>query len=635
MALSSKFWQTGLALLAASWGLSAAPITPEQVLSQTYVFDPQIAPDGTSVLFSMLSTPDEKGIRTTELWQVATRKGAKARQVLKGEATEPQWTNDGHAFGYLAAGNNQKPQLFMRRLDGSSQQLTHLTGGVYQYAWSPDGRQVAVLGQEPANNDKPYIEVDKHFAPIHLYLLNLKSGKLHRQSLGGMSISGVRWGPKSQRLVVRLAETSSINNYFYHSSLHVLDLASGKLGKAFEHSAINDFSWAPDGHAIAYCRLNTGGIAETCHQYWPATGKSARLLPHYHGAIPSLAWMPDSRHMMMMGFFGAHHEILWVDTKTNTVDKKRRISAFEATLTLSRDGKKMAFSGDRTDHPNEVWLMQNNTLTQLTNTNPQVDAWPKAQVKEVHWQSSIDDTPIYGVLLTPPGYKGDKPLKTVVELHGGPEWRWSYGWQSSWHEWGVMLASRGYAVLLPNPRGSVSQGVAFSRAVINDWGGGDYQDILDGVDMLEKDGIADPKHLGIGGWSYGGYMSAWAVGHTDRFKAAVVGAPPVDLVSFVNTTDTPDFTLGYFGTAADNLKLLQQRSPISYLKNVHTPVLVMQGQQDTRVPVTQGLAFYRGLKLQGKTAEMVEYKGAPHWISNGLHQRDIMHRMLDWFGKYL
>jgi dipeptidyl aminopeptidase/acylaminoacyl peptidase len=224
----------------------------------------------------------------------------------------------------------------------------------------------------------------------------------------------------------------------------------------------------------------------------------------------------------------------------------------------------------------------------------------------------------------------------VVQGHGGPEWAWWSGWLGSWHEWAQMLATHGYIVFLPNPRGSDGQGTDFARAVGNDWGGMDYQDILDGVEMLVAKKIADPDRLGIGGWSYGGFMAAWAVTHGHRFKAAVVGAGPVDMTAFARITDTPDFPFGYFGAVDQHLAQLDRASSIRALDASETaPVLVLHGADDPRVPPTLGLEFYRGLKLLGKTAEMVRYPREPHWFHEPAHQEDVQRRVLAWFDRYL
>lgn len=267
----------------------------------------------------------------------------------------------------------------------------------------------------------------------------------------------------------------------------------------------------------------------------------------------------------------------------------------------------------------------------MTKTNPQTQSWQLGDVREISWTATTDGKTIHGVLVTPPGYVQGAPVKTVVQIHGGPEWAWWSGWLGSWHEWAQMLASHGYAVFMPNPRGSDGQGTAFAKAAKGDWGGGDFQDVLDGIDTLVKQRIIDPSRLGIGGWSYGGYLSAWAVTHSDRFKAAVVGAAPVDVAAMGLTTDTPDFITGYFGDPFANHTQLDAHSPIRFLNNVQGAVLILHGEQDTRVPVDLGEQMYVGMRYLNKPVTMIRYPREPHWMHEYEHHKDLLTRVLAWF----
>ena len=256
-------------------------------------------------------------------------------------------------------------------------------------------------------------------------------------------------------------------------------------------------------------------------------------------------------------------------------------------------------------------------------------------MEKVSWASSRDGQRIYGVLIKPAARSLTAPTKTVVLAHGGPHESWSAAWQGSWIDWAQMLASHGYVVLLPNPRGSAGQGTAFAHQLVGAWGLGDYQDIADGVDMLVKWGVSDPARLGIGGWSYGGFMSAYAITHDSRFKAAIVGAGVTDLASISLTTDTPDWFAGYFQRPSANFAHLSALSPIRAVDHAAGPVLVLHGQDDVRVPLGQGLGFYRGLRMAGKEAEMVTYPREPHRIAEFEHQLDIQRRVLAWYDNHL
>jgi dipeptidyl aminopeptidase/acylaminoacyl peptidase len=298
----------------------------------------------------------------------------------------------------------------------------------------------------------------------------------------------------------------------------------------------------------------------------------------------------------------------------------------------------VAYVGQAADVPGDVWVLATTgTPRRLTTLNPQLGQLRLGEVKEITWTNPKDGQLLYGLLITPPNLRPGRRVPTVVQVHGGPEWAWWSGWHGSWHEWGQLLASNGYAVLLPNPRGSDGQGWRFVEANRDDWGGRDLQDILAGVDALVAQGIADPDRLGIGGWSYGGFMTSWTVTQTIRFKAAVVGAAVTDLFSFHGTTDiTPSFLRSYF------LDLPYRRRPgydahsaMSFVQNARTPSLVLHGGSDLRVPVGQGWEFYNALKQLGVETEMVVYPREPHEIGERAHQADLLRRVLAWYDRFL
>ncbi|KAF1014957.1 MAG: Dipeptidyl-peptidase 5 [Stenotrophomonas maltophilia] len=174
-----------------------------------------------------------------------------------------------------------------------------------------------------------------------------------------------------------------------------------------------------------------------------------------------------------------------------------------------------------------------------------------------------------------------------------------------------------------------------SPSARNDWGGGDFQDILDGVDLLEKEGVVDPQRLAIGGWSYGGYMAAWAVAHSPRFKTAIVGAGVIDIGAMALTTDTPDYLPGYFGDPLSNRNTYDEHSPIRHAGNIRVPVLILHGEQDRRVPLSQGEMLYRALRFNDTPVEMVTYPRGPHWFFEQAHGRDVQQRVLDWLDQQL
>jgi dipeptidyl aminopeptidase/acylaminoacyl peptidase len=206
----------------------------------------------------------------------------------------------------------------------------------------------------------------------------------------------------------------------------------------------------------------------------------------------------------------------------------------------------------------------------------------------------------------------------------------------SWHDWGQWLAAHGYAVLLPNPRGSSGRGREFAHRNRRAWGIGDFDDLLSGVDHVIAQGLADPDRLGVGGWSYGGYLTAWAIGHTDRFKAAVVGAGVINLVSF-QASDIPTWlpTEQMLVSPYDAPESYLRSSPISYAAHIHTPTLIAHGASDERVRLGQGRELYHSLRHRSIPTEMVVYPRETHSINERHHQRDLLSRVIDWYDRWL
>jgi dipeptidyl aminopeptidase/acylaminoacyl peptidase len=244
---------------------------------------------------------------------------------------------------------------------------------------------------------------------------------------------------------------------------------------------------------------------------------------------------------------------------------------------------------------------------------------------------SFDGREIEGALLKPAGWAAGQRLPLVVLVHGGPTGRWRDRFES----WGQLLAARGFLVLYPNPRGSTGYGHAFVESNRADWGGGDFKDVMAGVDLLVKRGLADPERLGIGGWSYGGYLSAWAITQTRRFKAAVIGAGLSDLASEFGTEDGPAYDEWFYGLPYEHLDRFQKSSPITHVKSARTPSLILQGENDVTDPVGQSQQLYRALKHYGVPAELVLYPREGHGLREEKHLLDRLNRIVAWYEKYL
>jgi dipeptidyl aminopeptidase/acylaminoacyl peptidase len=286
----------------------------------------------------------------------------------------------------------------------------------------------------------------------------------------------------------------------------------------------------------------------------------------------------------------------------------------------------------------DVWTVDldgGGELTRRTHCNPELEAAQLGTTEIVRWASD-EGVEVEGILIKPSSYQAGQRYPLVVQVHGGPTWQWVNGFYANWHDWAQMLAGRGYAVLLPNPRGSTGRGPEYSNANFGDVGGGEYRDMLAGVDAMIERGIADPDGLGIGGWSWGGYMTAWTVSQTTRFKAAVMGAGLPNMISDNSIGDIPSANLSYFEqTAYHDPDSYYDRSAIKHIRNATTPTLILHGEADKRVNMWQGVEMYMALKTLGVPTQLVTYPREPHGIQERKHQLDLMRRVVEWYDRYL
>ncbi len=308
----------------------------------------------------------------------------------------------------------------------------------------------------------------------------------------------------------------------------------------------------------------------------------------------------------------------------------------------SRDGSKMAFVMDSPTWPSEVFV-QDASLPQpkrITTTNAWLSDRALGETRVISWKSR-DGRAVEGILLLPVGYREGARVPTLVSAHGGPTGAWTNGFKGSSGGPGQTWAARGWAVLYPNPRGSTGYGEWWMRANTSDWGGGDYRDIMTGTDEVVRLGVADPEKLAFEGWSYGGYMTSWVVSQTSRFKSAMMGAGLPSLLSMAGTTDIPGYINTFFGDPQydgsiinPSIRKYLERSAISYSDRVTTPLLILHGGNDERVPIGQPMEFYRALKDRGKTVELVFYPREGHGLSEYYHQIDRMKREYEWISQH-
>ena len=636
-----------ITLLVSSPALAAPhPITPQDISALRQVSDAQIAPDGHQILYSRITPSSHTAPTAPDLWAVTPGSHAEPKQLrgtLAGDH-QPRWSPDGATLALLrthATGTAHGARLVLLDIkSGKPRTIPGLTGTPVTFTWAPDGRSIAIITHEAPPALPHNATEEGRSGTSHLILLDVASLKTRTVPTPDPFIFDVDWGPKEQCLIIRSGKEGGLEYYWYRSTQSIIKPDGTVLYTLPGHATAVHASFSPDGNTVVYGYFSEDGIDGLVGTVDLATGKREPIASAWGGAILRAAWDTDGHGLTVLGFKGVETHLAHVAfDHASTAEPTEIATVMGEVFSFSRDKSgDIALTASTRTTPDEVWLYHKGHGQQLTHSNPGVDQWSLGEQRVIHWKAK-DGLDLSGILVLPPDASPHQPMPLFVQIHGGPLEAWYDGWLGSWHNWARMLASHGIAVFMPNPRGSEGGGPAFSAANRGDWGGKDYQDILSGVDHLEKDGIADPARLALGGWSYGGFMGMWAAGHNDRFKTLIAGAGIADLMTMAMSTDVGlSFIPPYFGDPLTHQREYSAHSPLSFVQNVSVPVLLLHGDADTRVPTLQSRLFYAALHESGKTARFIHYPGAPHWFggSVGLDTEiDVQQQVLTWLQKYL
>jgi dipeptidyl aminopeptidase/acylaminoacyl peptidase len=637
----------GLQMIAALLVLLLAPaapaaqtqLTPEQAIARRQLSDVRISPDGERVCF-VVSEPPKGTTRSRHIWMLNGR-SRELRQFTNSSKSEysPRWSSDGKKLAFLSD-REDRPQIYLISGDGGeAARLTEGKNGVRSFVWSPDAKQLAFLASEPKTDAEEKKEKDKDDARVvdrddkhaRLWLLDIESKKIRQLTSGPWEISEAQWAPKGDRLVVSATDHAESDQYTHR--IFSIVVADGQMKEiASPRGQFGAVRLSPDGKNLTYLAARVDG--PTPHDLY---------LQSIEGGVPknltgssldrpisSAVWLRDGR-MLAVAQTGCDSGFYVVDTNGKVQlaasPEVHPTSAFDST------GDLVAFVGESATQAPELWLGHfggSSTLEKVTHFN---EAWNQIPLikPEVVRYKSFDGTEIEALLLKPHGYVEGTKVPTVVMVHGGPTGVWS----DSFEPWGQLLAARGYAVFYPNIRGSTGYGHRFLEMNRGDWGGGDFKDVMAGVDFLINRGIADANRLGIGGWSYGGYMAAWAITQTQRFKAAVSGAGMSDLATEFGTEDGPAYDEWFYGLPYEKSEGFAKSSPMTYVKNARTPTLLLHGENDRTDPIAQSEMLYRALKRYGVESEFVAYPREPHGLQEEKHLIDRLNRIVRWFDSHL
>jgi dipeptidyl aminopeptidase/acylaminoacyl peptidase len=674
-----------IAVLPAMIYAQKATIQPSDIANLKHVESPAVSPDGKLVAYTV-DTPVAAGKhRDAHIWLAVAGSSTAAHPFAYSGAAEdsPAWSPDGTHLAFLsnrpnplagdapspfhfslAPGTNRKDipapkdakseaeskpevdadamQLWWIALDGGeAEPLTYLPGGIRAFKWSPDGKSIAFIrtdtdspeerDRKKAKNDQVLVDRDYHFDRLWIYDVAARQARL--LTAEDMNIDTLDWSPDSASIVSRVSPTPRLDDYWRVSKVILFDARSGAILRTLEeHSGYAEPTFSHDGLRIAFSRFTTRTITDEHFVKTLADGSEIKLESKLHGTVREMHRRGSGSHLLVSQIVATHSELVDLDTASFTFTPVTGLPISNESFNVTRDGRAFTFLGESPTEAPDPYLWSNGHAQALATTNPQVANWSIGTQREISWTNPKDHRTVYGVVVLPPGYQAGTRYKTVVHIHGGPEEAWTVGFNGNWYNYATLLASHGYVVLLANPRGSEGQGIDFTEGNYQDWGGGDFADIMAGVDYLVAQGISDPARLVVGGWSFGGFMTSWTVTHTDRFKAGMVGAGVTDLFSMATTTDiSPRFETSYMGELQANTAVYDRESPVRYAAQCHTPVLILHGEADPRVPISQGEEFYHALHFLNKDAQMVRYPREPHIFREREHQIDSLTRVLAWY----
>jgi dipeptidyl aminopeptidase/acylaminoacyl peptidase len=638
-------------------------LTPELILGIRQVTDAQISPDGSRIIFqvSRPRTADEKpGGSISELWRVASGGGEPSRFTTSEEGERAaQWSPDGQTIAFLSRRPGfEHTQIYIIPVDGGeARRVTSAENSVVMFKWSPDGKWFAYTvtspktkeEQEAERKGKDWVVADRNYKHIRLHAIEVASKKSQLVTTTDLTVHDFDWSPDGRQLVVAAAETPTVDDSFMKLKILTVPL-SGGAPKLVAKTAgkLSQPRWSPDGKWIAWLGATAFNdpFAGSVFVAPAASGESDNLTPNYEGTALWLSWAP--KEPSTLAFIGIERQ----DTRAYTlaIASKKRTPIPTGNLSLtggmsfSRDGKRVALTASTPSHPSEVFVSDvsepgagGSNPKRLTNLNPRLDQVALGQQEIVRWKS-VDGLEIEGVIVKPVGYRAGQRYPVVMQPHGGPEAADLNGWLGTYSRWGQMLAGSGFVTFYPNYRGSIGRGPKYAMADHRDLMGKEFQDMLAGLDHLVNVGIADADRIGIGGGSYGGYTSAWAATYgSERFKAAVMFAGISNWHSMTGTSDIflENSTVHWDAIMYDNYALYWERSPIAHIKRAKTPMLIVHGAADPRVPISQSQEMYTALKWKGVPVEFVTYPREGHGIAERAHQEDFMRRVISLFEKYL
>jgi dipeptidyl aminopeptidase/acylaminoacyl peptidase len=654
-----------------------ASATPRNITVDDYflirdVAQPELSPDGQWVAYSVRTKMLKEDKNEQRLWMVSTKGGDAIPLTVEGvSSSHPRWSPDGKYLAFLSARNGGKNQVWLLdRRGGEAQKLTEVAQGVNDFEWSPDSTRLVLILQDPKpedleaakekDKDKPATPPKPKTPPpfvidrlqfkedtvgyldrrrTHLYIFDVASKKATQISSGDFDDTEPAWSPDGKSLAFTSNRSTPDPDRNYNTDIWVVAADNSDKGAHLTQITTNPGpdrspAWSPDGKWITYVtEIDLKAMIYATHHLAvaPSSGGEAKVLTlAFDRSVRRPRFSADSRSIYFVADDDGMENLCRISVAGGEVTRPIGGRLSVSSYSLGKHGA-IAAQISILDRPDEVYLSNEKDLTRLTKTNDALISQLRlSQPDYVHFKSG-DGTSVAGFLYKPVDYAPGKRVPAILNPHGGPVGQYS----ASFYYLAQLYAANGYAVLLPNPRGSSGYGQKFCEAIFADWGNKDFQDDMAMVDYAVAQGIADADKLGVGGWSYGGMSTDFIIAQTTRFKAAVSGASIALIPSgFGHDQYQKDYfyELGY---PWENKAGWEKVSPFYRVKNITTPTLFMGGDVDWNVPIIGSEQMYQALKSLGRTTELVVYPGEFHGFTVPSHLKDRLERYLTWYAHYV
>ena len=630
------------------------PLSPADVLSFTVVEDAQIAPDGERVAYVLAdSFKLESPLPRASIWLVDSNG---SQQLTTGPRSDshPRWSPCGKRLAFLS--DRQQPgrrQIYLLNLNGGeAKELTQVDSdipsprGLNCLQWSPDGRYLAFLLVDSfPEEENDAIVFEEQPLRTRIWRLEVETGDLVCVSPDDLQIWEFDWHPDSRQFAA-VVSAEPYEWSWYRNRLVFFEPGGVERLIWSESRQVALPRWSPQGEEIAFVTSNwsdRGCAAGDIVVANANTGKGRHVTAGVIASFGWTTWSADGNQLLSIAHERGGTSVNRIQLNDDSItklwwDEAAVSEAFSPRFSVTTEWNRIAVVREDACNPREVFIgeLAEDSIDwrKLTSSHPNHGECQLGETEVVHWQGA-DDWEMQGLLIKPIDYQPNQRYPLVMWVHGGPSGVCGSRFYACFG-YCQLMASQGYAVFMPNYRGSIGWGLEFAESNIGDMGGKDFQDMMLGIDALIDGGIADPDRLAIAGWSYGGFTAAWAVAQSDRFSASIMGAGISHWLSFHGKSCLSDWdAIHYQANPYDTDGPFARFSPVNYYDQLNTPTLILHGEQDEDVPVEQSYLFHRALKNRNVATQLVVYPREAHAISERDHMLDVSQRMIDWLARWL